>query len=422
MRINKTNRFPLGLAILGIFFLGGLAGCSEENEVSDDEGIQPVVSDPSLNNFIITSRGSEIITVDAQTGQENVLLTFNNFIRPANIADYANGYIVLPANDNSVNAVDVNSGDLVWDAPMLEYQSARYDISPTICQDNTCYTSGAFGVVVATDVGSGEVQWHYTVDPNGFLDDLSNDAHTPVIRGDKIYVVSARTNDQPAYIHVLDKATGALLMKKDLPYNRSGELTFDGDLLLVPAFDLYALNAETLETVWTFEANNVGTPSVVGNRIAVQGIPIDDEFFSRLFCLDRNTGGLIWEVETGARAVWDPVIVGDRVFGIHEADPVAGFDNRNGRPFAVRLSDGNTVWSYIDANVGTVTSLTYANGRLFFHGNDFGRGLDGLVCLDAATGESLWLNDYFSRDFEKMPPLVVAQNGIFGPSYYRGNQ
>ena len=408
--------------MLSAVILGGVTGCSEENETPDEAVNQPVVSNPALNDFIITSRRGTMVTVDAQTGQEQILLTFDNFIRPINIADYTNGFIVFPTNDNSVNAVDAVSGDFKWETPMLEYTSHRADISSTVCQDGTCYTSGAFGVIVAVNALDGEVQWHYTIDTEGTLDNLENAVYTPVVRGNRIYALSAALDDEPAYLHVLDKATGTLLTKRELPYNPTGEPTFDGDLLLVPAYDLLALNAETLETIWTFVSNRVGTPSVAGNRIAVQGIPPDDEFFSELYCLDRNTGEPIWQVDTGVRATWDPVIVGNQVIGVFEANPVAGFDDRNGRPFAVRLSDGSEVWSRRD--IETVQSPTYANGRLFFHGSLISDGGIGLTCLDAASGEVLWLNDYFrdgSANPATMPPVVVAQNGNFGPSYYRGS-
>ncbi len=70
-------------------------------------------------------------------------------------------------------------------------------------------------------------------------------------------------------------------------------------------------------------------------------------------------------------------------------------------------------------------SPVYANGRLFFHGHAILRSDDtdqnvGLMSIDANTGEILWLNNFFRRGFP-IAPLVVAENGVFGPSYCRGN-
>ena len=61
---------------------------------------------------------------------------------------------------------------------------------------------------------------------------------------------------------------------------------------------------------------------------------------------------------------------------------------------------------------------------IFFRGHnlDGEGGTDenvGLLSMDANTGELLWLNPFF-RFGSALIPLVVAENGVFGPSYYRG--
>ena len=402
-----------------------IVGCSEENGVDGPDQANSLVSgDPELNTFLITSLDESVVTVDPQTGQEQVIYTFDQFNEPASLPDYTNGYIVVPTEDNSVNALDVNSQSFVWSVPMLEYEFSSLGISATVCHEGTCYTSGTFGVVVATDALTGEVQWYYSVSPSGSLDDVLYDAGTPIVRGDKVYVVSEEgfISDLPAYIHVLDKASGELIEKYELPFEVSGDLVFSGDMLFLSADNLYALDAETFEMLWQFEAEGVGIPSIAGDRLVVHGIASGESIYSALFCLDKNTGTLIWQLETGFDTVWSPVIVEDVVFGVYEEATSIPFA-RNGRPFAVSLSEGTQIWFRDDVAIDH--SPVYANGRLFFHGHDIGKEGDieenvGLICMNPNNGEVLWLNNFF-RSGSALAPLVVAQNGIFGPSYYRGN-
>ena len=268
------------------------------------------------------------------------------------------------------------------------------------------------------------MQWYYSVSPSGSLDDVLYDAGTPIVRGDKVYVVSEEgfISDLPAYIHVLDKASGELIEKYELPFEVSGDLVFSGDMLFLSADNLYALDAETFDVLWQFEAEGVGIPSIAGDRVVVHGIATGESIYSALFCLDKNTGTLIWQLETGFDTVWSPVIVEDVVFGVYEEATSIPFA-RNGRPFAVSLSEGTQIWFRDDVSIDH--SPVYANGRLFFHGHDIGKegGIEenvGLICMNPNNGEVLWLNNFF-RSGSALAPLVVAQNGIFGPSYYRGN-
>ena len=87
----------------------------------------------------------------------------------------------------------------------------------------------------------------------------------------------------------------------------------------------------------------------------------------------------------------------------------------NGRPFAVSLETGERLWE--NDRVSVDTSPVYANGRLYFQGQSFDiDDLDeavGLMCLDAATGELLWVNPAFR--YGDYPPVVVAKNGVFKP-------
>lgn len=417
--------------ILLVFLAVFISGCSkddgvvldENGEIIPQQGGQIVSGDPNLNQFLITSKDESIYVVDAKTGQEEEVFTFNDLTDIEGVADYDNGRIYVTTDDNAINAIDQASKNLVWDVPMLEYDFSSLGLSSTICLDGVCYASGGYGVVVAVDENTGDLKWFYSTDPSGELDDVLNEAGTPIVDDDKVYIFSEEgfISDLPAYMHVLDKQTGELIQKFSFEFDISGTPLLINDILYIPAKNLYAVDANTFEVLWTFENNGAGTPFVSRDRLVVHGIPLEQSIYSATYCLDINSGAKIWEKDSGFDTVYSPIIVEDVVFGIFEKASATAFSN-NGRPFAVRLSDGKELWYKDDLSIDH--SPVYANGRLFFHGHDILRTDDtdqnvGLLSVDANTGEVLWLNTHF-RFGSPVVPSVVAQNGVFGPSYYRG--
>ncbi len=383
-----------------------------------------VSGNPALNTFLITSNDESMYTVDAQTGQEQIIYTFPDLTDIEGLPEYDNGRIVVATDDNAVNAIDPNGNALVWDTPILEYDFNSLGVTEPVCVDGVCYAVGGTGVVVAMDEDSGTIKWYYTVNLEGELDDVLSEASTPIVYGDKVYIFSDEgfISDLLPYLHILDKETGSLLQRVTLPYEITGTPVLEDDILYLPAKNLYAIDVNTLEILWQFDAEAMGTPFFASGRIVFQASPPNDSISSRLYCLDAATGGLQWQIDTGADFLWSPLIIENVVFGIYDRPSGFVFD-RSGRPFAVTLSDGEQLW-YRD-NVSVDHSPVYANGRLFFHGHDIDGNGDvddnvGLMGMDANTGAVLWLNNSF-RYQRSLPPLAIAQNGVFGPSYYRGN-
>jgi len=411
------------------FLVTFIIGCTKDDTVelneeggviNPEQGKQIVSGDPAMNNFIITSWDESIVKVDAATGVEEIVFTLPDQTYPESLPDYSNGVVYVASDDNSVNAIDVNTNAFLWDTPMLEYDNAL-GISNTNCDDGICYTSGGFGVVVALLEGSGDIKWYYSTDLKGELDDVLNDATTPIVYEDKVYIFSEEDflGYYPAYMHVLDKETGTLLNKVELPNDISSVPVIENDILYLPAKNMYAIDINTLNVLWSFEADGVSAPQITQDKVVFSGIPTDDIIHSVLYCVDKETGAFIWGKDNGFDTIWSPTVVENVIFGAREKG--SAFPFRNGRPIAVRLSDGEELW-YRDS-VSCDTTPVYANGMLFFHGHNIGASSDidenvGLIAMDANTGEVVWLNNVFGNDYANTP-IVIAQNGVFGPGYFR---
>ena len=410
-----------------------IVGCTKDNGVEFDgngevinpeEGSQIVSGDPSLNTFLITSKDETVYTVNPQTGEATEIYTFPDLTDVELVADYKDGNIYVSTDDNSINALNVVGQSFLWDAPMLEYDFSSIGVTPPICIDGVCYASGGFGVVVAVDQASGNLKWFYSTDPQGDLDDVLDDNRIPIVHGDKVYVFSDEgfISDLPPYMHILDKQTGDLLQRVELPYEVSGTPLIEGNTLYLPAKNLYAVDLDTLDVLWTFEANGMGTPAVSSGKLVVNAVPAGELISSVLYCIDLNSQNVIWQKDTGTDTLWSPLIVQNVVFSNYDRGSSFAFAT-SGRLFALNLDSGEELWYNDDVVIDH--SPVYANGRLFFRGHnlDGEGGTDenvGLLSMDANTGELLWLNPFF-RFGSALIPLVVAENGVFGPSYYRGN-
>ncbi|MDO6518149.1 PQQ-binding-like beta-propeller repeat protein [Zobellia uliginosa] len=424
--LSKTVFWAITLVFMASCTTDDGVELNENGEVIDPgTGGQIVSGNPELNNFIIAAKDEILYTVDAQTGKQTELYSFPYPTKFASIPDYNEGILYVTADDNSVNALNVDNRKFMWEQFLLEYHYSSYEVTSPTCLDGVCYASGTSGVVVAVDQTTGNIKWYYTTELFGDLDNILHSNTTQIIHEDKVYVFSEESfmSDLPPYMHILDKETGKLIQKIKLPYELTGIPLIVDRIMYMPAKNLYAIDLDTFDTLWKFEANGVGTPSISGNKLVVNAIPPGQGISSALYCIDINTTSVIWQRDTGADTLWSPLIKENVVFGNY--DKGSSFPGAtNAKPFALNLQNGVELWYNEDVSVDF--SPIYANGILFTHGHDILRYKNdvesvGLLAIDANTGEVLWLNPLF-RYGSHIAPLVVADNGVFGPSYYRGKQ
>ncbi|MGA3066947.1 MAG: PQQ-binding-like beta-propeller repeat protein [Tepidisphaeraceae bacterium] len=168
--------------------------------------------------------------------------------------------------------------------------------------------------------------------------------------------------------------------------------------------------------------------AVMGMPDRLSGNPDASQSDTRLVCLDRASGRLLWTVSAeqlpedqgalrSAQLNSAPLIVGDNIYVIAEGGRGQQFEECHVLCFGV--SDGKFRWaSYIASASGdsagispdgmivvsdVVSHLAYAGGRLFVITN-----LGAAAALDAYSGSVIWLNIY--RD-QNVPPPVTPPFG-----------
>lgn len=381
-------------------------------------GASALGGNPMLNQIVLSSKDTQIVAVDPNAGGHRVVTDFGNYIDIESLAYVGGNTVYAGAEDNSMNAVDLASGALIWETPLGRYENSTLASPQVVIRDSTIYGVGIPGVLAARDLAQAAVRWDYAMSPSGETDGYYSQVGRPLVTADRIYIGTHSSLDQN-YLHAIDRTTGARIWRLELPDAMSGTPLLVGNRLLVPAGDLYALDPANGAVLWSFAqeplSRGASTPAIAGNVVLVQGA--DDVADGRLYALDLATGARKWAIDAGNdyAGIYTPLVVGGVVLGVSERGS-SQWPTGNGIPFAADIATGAIVWSNPDVSVES--SPVFANGRLFFHGQNFKGtgGIDnnvGLMMLDGPTGKFIALDNYF-RYASAVKPLVIAANGVFG--------
>lgn len=151
---------------------------------------------------------------------------------------------------------------------------------------------------------------------------------------------------------------------------------------------------------WGYELSGGGvvlaTPVQAGDRVYGAGV-LQAGFKQTgiVFALDRATGTEVWRFDDGdnLKSVFcSPLLVGDRLYigeGFHE--------DRDCRMLCLNSATGEKIWEFKTTS-HTESTPTFADGKLYF-----GAGDDGIYCIDAASGEKIW---QFRERHVDAPPAI----------------
>jgi len=207
--------------------------------------------------------------------------------------------------------------------------------------------------------------------------------------------------------------------------------------------NVYCLNAFTGEKLWDYTTGDVvrSSPAVSNGRVYVGS---DDQ---KIYCLATSTGDLIWIYDTSAGAgsfVSSPVVVDGKIFigldkcyclNASNGNPLwdyyvdgyfinsspAVFDGKvyaefsNGELHCLNASTGETVWMH-DSNSAGDCSPAVANGKVYIASND-----GTVYCLDAATGDPIWtLSDFLEPATFGLTCPAIAEDRLYIGSVNQG--
>ena len=255
-----------------------------------------------------------------------------------------------------LRCLNAKTGDLIWSFPT----ASHVESTPYISQGKLYFTAGADGVY-CIDALEGQQIWHYK--------DIHADM-SPVVHKGKVYFGTGYGDYK---IIAVDANTGAEIWSRPMPYpvwgspSANEDLVFFGlgrgnfsDSALIPAGKVVALNVETGDTVWEYEADDA-----VLTAIAIQdGYIIFGSRDGYVYCLQETDGKLAWQTDLGGPVVSSPAVTPEIVYAA----------TKNGFLYALAAENGEMQWEFntrtVTRNIEFYSSPAVANGMLYIGSSD----------------------------------------------------
>ena len=259
-------------------------------------------------------------------------------------------------SDCHLRCLDAHTGELIW-----SFRTASHvESTPFISQGKLYFTAGADGVY-CIDALEGQQIWHY---PEVHAD------MSPVVHKGKVYFGTGYGDYR---IYAVDAQTGAEVWSKEMPYPVWGSPSVEENIVYfglgrgnfsdsapIPAGKVVALDPETGDTVWEYEAEDA-----VLTAISVQNGYVT--FGSRdgyVYSLGLADGQLNWKTDLGGPVVSSPAVTMDTVYAA----------TKNGGIYALAAGDGKVQWEFdtriVNRNIEMYSSPAVANGLLYIGSSD----------------------------------------------------
>ena len=249
----------------------------------------------------------------------------------------AGGRIFTMDSESEVFAVDMKSGDVLWQtetAPEAEEDDGLLS-GGVSASGNMVFAATGFGHVLALDASSGKIIWR-TV--------LNAPMHAaPTIRGGRVFVVTLdnRTfalnaeNGQQIWDHSGITESASLL--------GGASPTVGQGVVVVPysSGELVALRAENGRILWSDSLASLKRSDIVSALSHIRGRPVIDR--GRVIAIshsgimaayDLRTGRRIWERDIGG--IESPWVAGDYIFVLTNDAEVAAVSRDTGGVYWVR--------------------------------------------------------------------------------------
>jgi outer membrane protein assembly factor BamB len=255
-----------------------------------------------------------------------------------------------------LRCLDAKTGEQIW-----SFQTASHvESTPFISQGKLYFTAGADGIY-CIDALEGQEIWHY----KGVHADMS-----PVVHNGKLYFGTGYGNYR---IYAVDAQTGTEIWSKQMAYPVWGSPSAHENLVFfglgrgnlsdsdpIPAGKVVALDMETGDTVWEYEAKDA-----VLTAIAVQNGNVT--FGSRdgsVYSFRATDGKRNWQTGLGAPVVSSPAVTPDTVYAA----------TKNGDIYALSTDDGKVKWEFntrtVTRNIELYSSPAVANGFVYIGSSD----------------------------------------------------
>ncbi|HJT76104.1 MAG TPA: PQQ-binding-like beta-propeller repeat protein [Gemmataceae bacterium] len=251
-------------------------------------------------------------------------------------AAIANGVAYVPAMDEHLYSLDLNSGKEKWN-----YKAAPFKAAASVFNGGV-YVGDTDGTFHCLNAADGKPRWTYKT--GGEISSGANFIAGKVLFGsadETLYCLSTDGKEQwqfkisggpvlgsPAVVgdrtfasgcdsmlHVIETAKGTELSSTDLGGQVGATIAVRGDHIYVGTMtnQMLAVDWRKGQVSWKFEAANNPQPFYASAAVTDK-LVIAASRDRRVYALDRQTGKEAWNYPTRGRIDGSPVVVGGRVY------------------------------------------------------------------------------------------------------------
>ncbi len=287
------------------------------------------------------------------------------------------GKVLVGGRDGRLHALNATTGAELWNVTLVAHpEFSGITSSPKVSYDlayvGTFNETGGPGEVVAVWISNGTIAWRHAT--------ASIDFSSPAVANGSVYV-------------------GLMGL-----YNTTTQVTWR------PPFGVLALDAATGAQEWfTPTGDSVAASPLVTAHLVI--VPSKDGY---LYALNRTNGGVVWKDALDA-GVSSPALSGYTVV------VAGGSFGGAGVVHGVSLYGGSTLWTF-HPNGPVQASVTVAGGLAYVSTNV----ANGTVyALDVSSGALVWSymppNSATSTDFIFSSPVVASSPWTFNTLYVAGD-
>jgi outer membrane protein assembly factor BamB len=254
-----------------------------------------------------------------------------------------------------------------------------------------------FGAVYCLDLKTKKVLWSF--DADGAMKQVYS---SPRLAAGKLYVGEGFHDDPDCKLYCLEARTGKQIWAFPTSSQTESSVCIAAGKVYFGAGNdgLYAVDAASGKKLWQYPLQQdpsavlrIGaTPTVVGNRLYV-GSGVDRNHpeapgETAVFCLDADTGRLIWKVKTDLPAWGGPAAAGEQVFfPLGNGDVAQDATHPAGALLCLEAGSGKAVWR-TDVPNGVLSRPAVDRDSVYFGCRD-GR----CYCLNRYDGSRRWAKD-----------------------------
>jgi len=440
--LTAFSDYSLRRLVIVVCILMGLTACgdgassspgigvneSNSEPTTPSQGQLPALDEPEAvlnhNSFLLTTNGTRLFKLSATTGEFKDYITFSDGIQFSGQLDIIDNTVFSTSDDNRINAIDLNTGELLWDEKL---GNPFFDDWPTsvVCDSQTCWARGATGLLKAVAAKDGTAKWSTPLHPNGLGNENKLDGSDLLVTSDRIYLsifklASSIYPDSVApAIMIIDRNDGSIIKRIDLEFVSRGVPSVIGNTLLISTWgEILAYDKNNFELLWRINDPALGyTRADVVSNVVVAGTYDDDNY--NIVGFDLISGQRIWTVPVGPReANGYPNTTDGKLIYVMVGKGYSGpyYSPPGKAAMAIDPVNGSIVWfkdglSFARNPLVALGHAYYGNHRKVLDENLNGNP-DGLTSVNAVTGDIEWVNstlDTPDLDWFTATPLLVHE-------------